>query len=243
MMDPRLTIINKRLENINRIIAVSGGKGGIGKSQTAAGLALFLASQNYRVGLLDLDFCGPSSHVILGIEGAFPEEDMGIMPPLVNGIRFMSITFFSGGQPSPLRGGEISNAIIEILAITRWESLDFLIVDMPPGTGDPTLDVIRLMERVEFLLITTPSRVAWEVMKKELSVLRELRIPVIGVLENMKIKKASQTKEALAGLKVPFLGSIDFDEDLEEALGDTDKLLHTNSIKQLGQTLSDSKII
>ena len=242
-MDPRLNIINKRLENIKRIIAVSGGKGGIGKSQTAAGLALCLSSQNYRVGLLDLDFCGPSSHVILGIDGVFPEEDMGILPPLVNGISFMSITFFSGGQPSPLRGGEISNAIIEILAITRWGPLDFLIIDMPPGTGDPTLDVIRLMERVEFLLVTTPSRVAQEVMKKELSVLRELHIPVIGVLENMKIKKNSPTGEVLAGLKVPFLGSIDYDEDLEDALGNPDKLLDTVFVKQLGVIVSNTKLL
>lgn len=242
-MDPRLNVINKRLENINKIIAVSGGKGGIGKSQTAAGLALYLSNQNYRVGLLDLDFCGPSAHVILGIDGVFPEEDMGIIPPLVHGIRFMSITFFSAGQASPLRGGEISNAIIEILAITRWESLDFLIIDMPPGTGDPTLDVIRLMERVEFLLVTTPSRVAREVMKKELSVLRELHIPVIGVLENMKIKKYSSTGDVLAGLQVPFLGSIDFDEDLEDALGNPDKLLSTGFIKQLGQIMINSKIL
>jgi ATP-binding protein involved in chromosome partitioning len=242
-MDPRINIINKRLERIKKIIAVSGGKGGIGKSQTAAGLALFLANQNYRVGLLDLDFCGPSSHVILGIDGVFPEEDMGIIPPLVNGIRFMSITFFTAGQPSPLRGGEISNAIIEILAITRWEALDFLIIDMPPGTGDPTLDVIRLMERVEFLLVTTPSRVAQEVMKKELSVLRELHIPVIGVLENMKIKKNTSTGYVLSMLQVPFLGSINFDEDLEDALGNPDKLLSTGFIKQLGEILANSKIL
>ncbi|MDD4238146.1 MAG: P-loop NTPase [Desulfotomaculaceae bacterium] len=242
-MDPRLNIINKRLENIKRVIAVSGGKGGIGKSQTAAALAQYLSMQNYRVGLLDLDFCGPSSHLILGIDDVFPEEDMGILPPLVGGIHFMSITFFSGGQPAPLRGGEISNAIIEILAITRWGPLDFLIIDMPPGTGDPTLDVIRLMERVEFLLVTTPSRVAQEVMKKELSVLRELHIPVIGVLENMKIKNNSPTEEVLAGLQVPFLGSIDFDEDLEDALGNTDKLLATGFVKQLGQILAHSQMI
>lgn len=241
-MDPRLNIIDRRLANVNRIIAVSGGKGGIGKSQTASALALYLSSRNYRVGLLDLDFCGPSTHVILGIEGVYPEEEMGIIPPLVKGIRFMSITFYSAGQPAPLRGGEISNAIIELLAITRWGELDFLIIDMPPGTGDPTLDVIRLMKRVEFLLVTTPSRVAREVMKKELSVLTELGIPVLGVLENMKIKKDVPAGEALNGLMVPFLGSIDFDVELEEALGDTDKLLNTGFIKQLGQLLNNAKI-
>lgn len=242
-MDPRVNVINKRLEGIKRIFAVSGGKGGIGKSQTAAALALYLSNQNYRVGLLDLDFCGPSSHVILGIDGAFPEEDMGIIPPLAGGISFMSITFFSGGQASPLRGGEISNAIIEILAITRWGPLDFLIIDMPPGTGDPTLDVIRLMERVEFLLVTTPSRVAQEVLKKELSVLKELNIPVIGVLENMKTKKNSSTGDVVSKLQVPFLGSIEFDEDLEDALGNPDKLLDTVFVKQLGEIVANTKLL
>ncbi|TEB12046.1 P-loop NTPase [Pelotomaculum propionicicum] len=238
MMDPRLNVINKRFQNVKKIIAVSGGKGGIGKSQTAASLALCLAKHNYRTGLLDLDFCGPSTHVILGVEGIYPEEEKGIVPPKFNGISFMSITYYTGNNPSPLRGSEISNAIIEILAITRWEDLDFLIIDMPPGTGDPVLDVIRLIKRVEFLLVTTPSRVAQEVLKRELKVLNELGITVIGILENMKTKKGSQVASELLNLGVPFLGSIDFDYDLEDALGSPAKLLQTDFAAQLDQIIS-----
>jgi ATP-binding protein involved in chromosome partitioning len=242
MMDPRLTIINKRFQHVKKIIAVSGGKGGIGKSQTAASLALCLARHNHRTGLLDLDFCGPSTHVILGIEGIYPVEEKGILPPDFNGISFMSIIYYTGNRPSPLRGGEISNAIIEILAITRWEELDYLIIDMPPGTGDPVLDVIRLIKRVEFLLVTTPSKVAHEVLKRELKVLKELEIPVIGILENMKTRERPPAVENLRNLQVPFLGSIDFDHDLEDALGSTEKLLRTNFARQLDQIISSGII-
>jgi len=241
-MDPRLTIMNKRFQQVKNIIAVSGGKGGIGKSQTAAGLALCLSRHNLRTGLLDLDFCGPSTHVILGIEGIYPVEEKGIIPPDFSGISFMSIIYYTGNHPSPLRGSEVSNAIIELLAITRWEELDYLIIDMPPGTGDPVLDVIRLIERVVFLPVTTPSRVAQEVLKRELKVLKELEIPVIGILENMKTRERTPAVEALRNLQVPFLGSIDFDHNLEDALGSPEKLLKTSFAKQLDQIIS-SKII
>lgn len=233
-MDPRLHVIDKRMEKVKRIVAVSGGKGGIGKSLTASALALFLAKQGFQVGLLDLDFCGPSDHVILGIEGAYPEEERGIVPPLVHGIRFMSITYYAGSNPIPLRGGEVSNAIIEMLAITRWEELDYLIIDMPPGTGDPTLDVVRLMKRVEFLLVTTASQLAVAVAKKELQVLKELGVPICGVLENMRFKENSTVQRDLcADQGIPFLGAISFDPDLEEAYGDAAKLLDTLFMEQL----------
>jgi len=232
-MDPRLNIIDKRFDNVKRIIAVSGGKGGIGKSLTASVLALILTKHGYRTGLLDLDFCGPSDHVILGIEGVYPEEDRGIIPPEVLGVRFMSITYFAGYNPVPLRGSEVSNAIIEMLAITRWNELDFLIIDMPPGTGDPALDIIRLIKRVEFLVVTTQSRVALAVAKKELQVLRELGIPIAGVLENMRIKEHAAVKEELSCYNVPFLGAILFDQNLEDTLGDACELLKTDFAVQL----------
>lgn len=241
-MDPRLNIIDKRFENVKRIIAVSGGKGGIGKSLTASTLALILTKRGFRTGLLDLDFCGPSDHVILGIEGVFPEEDKGIIPPEVLGVRFMSITYFAGYNPVPLRGGEVSNAIIEMLAITRWNELDFLIIDMPPGTGDPALDIIRLIKRVEFLVVTTQSRVALAVVKKELQVLKELGIPVAGVLENMQIKEHSTVKEELSGYDAPYLGSILFDHNLEDALGDALKLLKTDFAVQLEKIVQTNLI-
>lgn len=224
-MDPRLTIIAHRLENVGRLIAVSGGKGGIGKSSTASILSLSLAKMGYRVGLLDLDFYGPSCHFILGAKGIYPEEEKGIIPPEVNGIRFMSIVYYAKDNPLMARGIDISNSIIELLAITRWGKLDFLIIDMPPGIGDTTLDVIRLLKRIEFLVVTTPSKLALETVKKTLEMLKEAEVPIIGVIENMKVKDSPWIRDEIEKLGVMFLGEIDFDTSLEDCVGDREKLL------------------
>jgi ATP-binding protein involved in chromosome partitioning len=236
-MDPRLNIIEKRLANIKRLIAVASGKGGVGKSLIASTLALILSKKGYKVGLLDLDFQGPSTHVILGISGAYPKEDKGIIPPEIHGIRFMSIVYYVKDEPLPLRGRDVSNALIELLAITQWKQLDFLVVDMPPGIGDETLDLIRFMKQSEFLVATTPSKVAMETVKKLLKLLKELKIPIRGLIENMKMTPSSLTKEQAKELGVPFLGEIPFDKDLEESIGNPNKLLETKFAKDLNAIL------
>ncbi len=227
MSDPRLEIIGKRLENTGRIIAISSGKGGVGKSVVASTLALILGRVGYRVGLLDLDFTSPATHVILGIGGLYPEEEYGIIPPLAHGLRYMSITYYSLDKPAPLRGTDVSDAIIEILAITRWGELDYLVIDMPPGIGDATLDVLRLVRGINFLVVTTPSRVAFQTVKKLLTLLDELRIPVIGVVENMVMEPSSQIREEVGKLGQHYLGSVSYDAGLEGALGDVEKLMDT----------------
>lgn len=228
-MDPRLCIVDKRLEGIGRLTAVSGGKGGVGKSLAAAVIALML-SKSYKVGLLDLDLSAPSTHVILGIEGEklHFKEDKGIIPTNVHGLEFMSIVYFTGNNPSPLRGVDISNVILELLATTRWGSLDFLIIDMPPGIGDAMMDIIRWMKRIEFVIMTNYSRIALETVKKVIMILKELKVPIIGVIENMKIKESVLVKEEMKCLGVPFLGDISFDNGIEEAIGNVDKLLKSN---------------
>jgi len=181
-MEPRASVIEKRLKNIKRIIAVASGKGGVGKSMVASTLALHLSQHGYRVGLLDLDLYGPSSHIILGVNNKFPTEEKGIIPPTIHGISFMSIVFFTEEKPSPFRGIDISNIILELLTITQWGSLDFLIIDMPPGIGDETLDVIRYIKSSEFLIVTTPSKVAMGAVSKLLIMLIELKKPILGVI-------------------------------------------------------------
>jgi len=243
-MDPRLAVIDRRLEDIARIIAVSGGKGGVGKSVTASVMALLLSKLGYRTGLLDLDFCGPSVHTILGAKPTLPEEDRGVVPPEVHGIRFMSIVHYAGENPSPIRGVDISNATIELLAITRWGSLDFLVVDMPPGIGDATLDAVRLMKKAEFLLVTTGSKVSLAVVRRLLSMLVELKVRIIGTLENMRTKDLPSAREEMEALGVPFLGEIEFDRGLEGSIGDVEKLLRTRFAegleKVLGKVLSSA---
>lgn len=233
-MDPRIEVIDKRLKNIKRIIAVAGGKGGIGKSSVSSTLALVLSKMGHKVGLFDLDFSGPSSHIILGIKDyAFPKEDKGIVPSKYYGIKFLSIISFSGENPSPLRGIDITNAIIEFLAITQWGSLDYLIIDMPPGIGDTTLDIINIIKKAEFLIVTTPSKVAFETVKKSMQLLLELKVPIIGILENMKFTKSLSIKEQVKAFNIPFLGEIYFDKDFEDSIGDVDKLYNTKFAQSL----------
>ena len=228
-MDPRSSVMEKRFEQIKRIIGVASGKGGVGKSLTASTLALIL-SKKYKVGLLDLDFYGPSAHVILGIKGVKIEEDKGIVPHEFYNIKFMSIVYFAGDNPLSLRGEDVSNGIVEMLAVTQWGSLDFLIIDLPPGMGDPTLDVIRLIKKMEFLIVTTPSKISLEVVKKELQLLKEAGAPIIGVIENMKTSG-----------KIDFdcIGSIGFDEHIESAIGYVDKLSETKFARELGKIIDD----
>ncbi|MHC1610952.1 MAG: P-loop NTPase [Candidatus Methanospirareceae archaeon] len=239
-MDPRLSIIDTRLAGIKRIIAVTGGKGGIGKSLTSSLLALTLSRLGYKVGLLDLDLSAPSTHVILGIEDVYPEEEKGIIPPEVHGIAFMSIVYFTGNEPTPLRGEDISNAILELLAITQWGSLDFLIVDMPPGIGDAAMEVIRWLNKAEFLVMTTGSKVVLETVKKVIRILEELNKPIIGVIENMKMKEHSLVHEWLKEFDVPILGEIEFDTDIEDSIGDADALIESDFAARLREIVLSS---
>jgi len=227
MGDPRVSVIDERLRHVKRIIAVSSGKGGVGKSLVSCALALSLVKKGFRVGLFDLDFTSPSTHVILGVKGAKPKEDMGIVPPIVYDLKYMSLIYYSGELAAPLRGADVSNALIELLAITRWGELDYLVIDMPPGIGDATLDLIRLIKRIEFLIVTTSSVLAFETIKKLVGLLRELKVPVVGLVENMKRDKASVIGEETEGLGVKFLGEIPFDEKLESALGNANLFFDT----------------
>ena len=231
-MDPRISVIGKRLSKINRIIAVASGKGGVGKSLIASTLALNLSKKAYKVGLLDLDLYGPSSHVILGVtDYSFPEEKKGILPHDIDGIKFMSIVYFTEDKPAPLRGMDITNIIIELLSITQWGNLDFLIIDMPPGIGDETLDVIKLVKKCEFLVVTTPSKVSIFAVSKLLKILKELNLPIIGVIENMQMKSSDYIKTNLSKLNIYYLDSIKLDQNLEESIGEPKLLLKTDFMK------------
>jgi ATP-binding protein involved in chromosome partitioning len=238
MADPRISIINERIKQIRNIVAVSSGKGGVGKSLVASTLALILAKKGYSVGLFDLDFTSPSTHVILGIEGVEPKEEKGLVPPLVHGLKYMSIVYYSGEYASPLRGVDVSNALIELLAITRWGELDFLVVDMPPGIGDATLDLLRLIKNVKFLIVTTSSLLAFETVRKLVSLLKALKVPIVGVVENMKMNNSKAIQQRVKTLGVAFLGEIPFDIKIEESIGKTNKLFKTAFAEKVDEIVS-----
>jgi ATP-binding protein involved in chromosome partitioning len=240
LADPRTSIIAERLKHIRRIIAVSSGKGGVGKSLVATTLALSLARKGAKVGLFDLDFTSPSTHLILGVKGAKPTEDKGLIPPKVEGLEYMSLIYYSGEHAAPLRGADTSNALIEMLAVTLWGDLDYLIIDTPPGIGDAMLDLVRLVARVEFLIVTTSSQLAFETVKKQLGLLIELKIPVLGIVENMKRGEAEAVQQQTEALEIKFLAEIPYDLRVEESLGYPEKLLTTElgkKVQKIAQTV------
>lgn len=236
MTDPRTGIIHERMKGITKIIAVSSGKGGVGKSMVASTLALTLTRKGCKVGLFDLDFTSPSTHVILGVEGIQPKEDKGIVPPEVHGLKYMSITYYSGDLAAPLRGADVSNALIELLSITIWGKMDYLILDMPPGIGDVTLDLIRLLPKTRFLIVTTSSQLAFETVKKLVGLLEEMKMSILGVVENMRMDDSDEICQQTEKLGLKFLAAIPYDAKVESAIGDTEKLLGTalaNRVKKI----------
>jgi ATP-binding protein involved in chromosome partitioning len=241
VVDPRISVIDERMKEIDKIVAVSSGKGGVGKSLVASTLALILAKRGYKVGLFDLDFTSPSTHIILGVEGLRPKEERGVVPPQVHGLRYMSIVYYSGERASPLRGVDVSNALIELLSITKWGAMDFLVIDMPPGIGDATLDLIRLIKNIKFLIVTTPSRLAFETVRKLMHLLKELRIPVIGVVENMKTNQARFVRQQVETASTAFLGEIPLDPRIEGAMGNVNKLLETTFVKKVEEIASKTR--
>lgn len=226
-IDPRLSIINERLKEIGKIIAVASGKGGVGKSLISTILALLLSRRGKKTGLLDLDFTNPSTHMILGAGSAYPLEDKGIIPPKVSGLEYISITFFTSDRPSPLRGPEITNAFIEILALTRWSKLDYLVIDTPPGLGDTILDLLKLIKKISFIIVSTPSMLSFRTVRKLISLLKEVNAPILGIIENMKSDFSPSIRNEVEAMGIKYLGSIPFDPTVEDALGRPEMLLET----------------
>jgi len=241
MIDPRIKAIEERLKDVKRVIPVVSGKGGVGKSLVSVILALILKDLGYRVGLLDLDFHGASDHVILNAKiSILPEEEKGVIPPNVRGIKYMSIVFYSEDKPTPLRGSEISDALIEIMAITRWGDLDFLIIDMPPGMGDQFLDILRFLKKGEFIIVGTPSPLAVNVIDKLIALLTEQKVSILGIVENM-VRNNGILMEIAKNKNVKYLGFIRFDDNIDSSIGDPERLMGTifaSDLRKIAEKIS-----
>lgn len=195
----------KSLSNVKNIIAVASGKGGVGKSTSAVNLALALAQEGARVGILDADIYGPSVGMMLGIaEDARPEvhEDKAFIPIEAHGIQAMSMAFLvTEKTPMVWRGPMVSGALMQLLTQTRWDDLDYLIIDMPPGTGDIQLTLSQKVPVTGAVVVTTPQDIALMDCKKGIEMFRKVNIPVFGVIENMSVHICSACghHEALFG--------------------------------------------
>jgi ATP-binding protein involved in chromosome partitioning len=182
------------LPKVKNIIAVASGKGGVGKSTTAVNLALALAAEGASVGILDADIYGPSQPTMMGIEGRPESADGQTMEPMENyGVQVMSIGFLvDPGDPMIWRGPMATQALEQLLRQTNWADIDYLIVDMPPGTGDIQLTLSQRVPLTGAVIVTTPQDIALLDARKGLKMFEKVGVPILGIVENMAVHVCSQ---------------------------------------------------
>jgi len=230
---------NAQLKNIKNIILVSSGKGGVGKSTVAANLALALANTGAKTGLLDADIYGPSIPLMFGVEDAKPQSSQGpdgknrILPVERFGLKLLSIGFFTDpNQPIPWRGPMATSAIKQLFGDTDWGELDYLIVDMPPGTGDIHITTAQSYPISGAVIVTTPQQVALADAIKGMAMyqMEGVKVPIIGVIENMSYFTPAELpdnkyyifgkdggKRLAQDNQVPFLGEIPLVKSVADA--------------------------
>lgn len=219
------------IPGIKNIIAIASGKGGVGKSTVAANIALALVSEGASVGVLDADIYGPSQPHMLNLVGQRPESDDGetMMPLTGHGMQVMSIGFLvDPDQPMIWRGPMVTSALNQLMYQTKWNDLDYLIVDMPPGTGDVQLTLSQKIPVSGVVIVTTPQNIATLDARKGLAMFRKVKVPILGVVENMSTHVCSSCghEEAIFGaggadkivedFEVPLLGQVPLDVRIRE---------------------------
>lgn len=222
----------KNMENVRNIIAVASGKGGVGKSTTSVNLALALAAEGARVGLLDADIYGPSVQMMLGVEAGQRPKQYGthyLLPVEAHGLQSMSMAYLvTEKTPMVWRGPMATGALQQLLYQTYWQDLDYLIIDMPPGTGDIQLTLSQKVPVAGAVVVTTPQDIALLDAKKGIEMFAKVSVPVLGVVENMAVHVCSECGHAehifgkgggdriAADYGVPLLGALPLSLQIRE---------------------------
>jgi ATP-binding protein involved in chromosome partitioning len=210
------------LPGVKNVVAVASGKGGVGKSTTAVNLALALATEGARVGLLDADIYGPSIPMMMGIDGKPESTDGQTMEPMENyGVQVMSIGFLVPADEAMIwRGPMATQALEQLLRQTNWKDLDYLIVDLPPGTGDIQLTLSQKVPMTGAVIVTTPQDIALLDARKGIKMFEKVSVPILGIVENMAVHVCSQCghvehifgadggKKMAAEYKADYLGAL-----------------------------------
>jgi ATP-binding protein involved in chromosome partitioning len=217
-----------RTYKFGKTIAVASGKGGVGKSTVAVNIAVALSEAGYRVGLLDADIYGPNVPMMMGVEQMPEPQGEKLVPAQAFGIKVMSIGFLvPPGQPLIWRGPMLHSAIRQFVADVAWGELDYLIVDLPPGTGDAQLSLAQTMTLTGGLIVTLPQQVSLEDARRGLEMFRSMNVPVLGVVENMSFLELPDGtrmdvfgqgggKRLAEASGVPFLGQIPMDPEVRK---------------------------
>ena len=231
-VDTTFAAVRARMKNVKHKIAIMSGKGGVGKTTVSVNLALALANKGYKVGLLDADVTAPNVAKMLGI--ANPElfaTPAGLFPPEAKGVKVISMAFLADENQAIIwRGPVIMGVIEQFLSDIVWGELDYLLIDLPPGTGDEALSIMQLIPDLDGIItVTTPQEVAVLDTRRSIDMAKVMRIPVIGVIENMsgfvcphcgevtEIFKSGGGEKVAKELGVPLLGSIPIDPRIAEA--------------------------
>jgi len=222
VMEGRALSLDELLPGVKNIVAVASGKGGVGKSTVSVNLALSLAKTGAKVGLLDADIYGPSVPLMLGLKAQPEVVNNKIQPPEVAGVKVISMGFFyeQSQQAGIYRGPIVSGIVKQFLTDVNWGELDYLIIDLPPGTGDAPLTIAQTIPITGILIVTTPQDVAMNVAVKAIGMFNKLNVPIIGVVENMSFMQCPHCNEQIymfgkgggrkisEDFKIPFVGEI-----------------------------------
>src|ERR671924_1132015 len=222
VMEGRALSMDELLPGVKNIIAVASGKGGVGKTTVSVNLALALAKTGANVGLLDADIYGPSVPLMLGLKASPEVSNNKIQPPEVEGVKVISMGFFyeQSQQAGIYRGPIVSGIVKQFLTDVSWGELDYLIIDLPPGTGDAPLTIAQTIPITGILIVTTPQDVAMNVAVKAIGMFNKLNVPIVGVVENMSYLHCPHCSEQIylfgkgggrrisEDFKIPFIGEI-----------------------------------
>ena len=225
VMEGRAVSMDELLPGVKNIIAVASGKGGVGKSTVSVNLALSLSKTGAKVGLLDADIYGPSVPLMLGLKDAPAVIDNKIQPAISQAVKVISMGFFyeQSQQAGIYRGPIVSGIVKQFLTDVNWGELDYLIVDLPPGTGDAPLTLAQTIPITGILIVTTPQDIAMNVATKAVGMFNKLNVPIVGVIENMSYLQCPNCNKRIdifgtgGGQKIaekfqiPFIGEIPLD--------------------------------
>lgn len=236
VMEGRAVSMDELLPGVRNIIAVASGKGGVGKTTVSVNLAIALAKTGAKVGLLDADIYGPSVPLMMGLKASPEVINNKIQPPEVDGVKVISMGFFyeQSQQAGIYRGPIVSGIVKQFLTDVNWGELDYLIIDLPPGTGDAPLTIAQTIPITGILIVTTPQDVAMNVAVKAVGMFNKLNVPIIGVIENMSYLQCPHCSEQISlfgqgggkrisdDFKIPFIGEIPLHPQIREG-SDTGK--------------------
>jgi ATP-binding protein involved in chromosome partitioning len=222
VMEGRALSMDELLPGVKNIVAVASGKGGVGKTTVSVNLALALAKTGAKVGLLDSDIYGPSVPLMLGLKASPEVVNNKIQPPEIGGIKVISMGFFyeQSQQAGIYRGPIVSGIVKQFLTDVNWGELDYLIIDLPPGTGDAPLTIAQTIPITGILIVTTPQDVAMNVAIKAIGMFNKLNVPIIGVVENMSYLQCPHCSDQIYlfgqgggkrisdEFQIPFIGEI-----------------------------------